>query len=74
MTTSTLAISFSTASRPCADFKSIAMLFLLRLYVGKKPAPEATSFRVWSPSSGSTLMTSAPRSARIKPQVGPMTT
>ena len=49
------------------------MLFLLRLKIGKKPAPEPSSRRVLSPSSGSTLMTSAPRSASTMPQVGPIT-
>jgi hypothetical protein len=49
------------------------MLFLLRLKVGKKPEPEPSSRRVLSPSMGSTLITSAPRSASSMPQVGPMT-
>ena len=34
------------ASRPAADLRSTAKLFLFRLYVGKKPAPDATSLRV----------------------------
>ena len=49
------------------------MLFLLRLNSGKKPAPEPSSVRVCSPSMGSTLMLSAPRSASTRPQVGPIT-
>src|SRR5689334_25323998 len=49
------------------------MLFLLRLNMGKKPAPEPSSLRVLSPATGSTLITSAPRSASTMPQVGPIT-
>ena len=49
------------------------MLFLLRLNIGKKPAPAPSSVRVRSPSIGSTLITSAPRSASTMPQVGPIT-
>ena len=49
------------------------MLFLLRLNIGKKPAPAPSSRRVRSPSIGSTLITSAPMSASIMPQVGPIT-
>ena len=37
----------------------------------KKPAPNPLSLRVRSPSTGSTLITSAPRSARIMPHDGP---
>ena len=40
---------------------------------GKSTEPAPSSRRVPSPSTGSTLITSAPRSARIMPQVGPMT-
>src|SRR5829696_9769675 len=49
------------------------MLFLLRLNMGKKPAPAPRRRRVRSPSIGSTLITSAPRSASTMPQVGPIT-
>src|SRR5690348_13410881 len=49
------------------------MLFLLRLNIRKNPAPAPSRRRVLSPASGSTLITSAPRSPRIIPQVGPMT-
>ena len=49
------------------------MLFLLRLNIGKKPAPAPSRRRVWSPSIGSILITSAPRSASTMPQVGPIT-
>ncbi len=49
------------------------MLFLLRLNMGKNPAPAPSRWRVRSPWSGSTLMTSAPMSANTMPQVGPMT-
>ena len=51
----------------------MAMLFLLRLNIGKKPAPAPSSRRVLSPWIGSTLITSAPRSASIIPHVGPIT-
>src|SRR5690349_17769541 len=62
-----------TRSRPSACLRSTARLFLLRLKTGKKPAPACSSRRVLSPSSGSTLITSAPRSARMSPQEGPIT-
>src|SRR5438045_3305952 len=39
----------------------------------KKPAPDPIRLRVLSPPGGSTLITSAPRSPRIMPQVGPIT-
>src|SRR6185369_4697581 len=40
----------------------------------KKPAPKPPSPRVWSPlGAGSTLITSAPSSAKISPAVGPIT-
>src|SRR2546421_7629310 len=48
-------------------------LFLLRLNMRKKPAPEPSSRLVLSPPGGSILITSAPRSPRIMPQVGPIT-
>src|SRR3954471_8047468 len=63
----------STMSRPSACLRSTARLFLLRLKTGKNPAPAWSSRRVLSPSSGSTLITSAPRSASVRPQVGPIT-
>src|SRR3989440_8637754 len=66
-------MSFTTKARPSACFKSTARLFLLRLNTGKKPAPACSRRRVLSPSSGSTLITSAPRSASISPQEGPIT-
>jgi hypothetical protein len=50
----------------------MAMLRLLRLKAEKKPAAKPSSRRVESPLAGSTLITSAPRSARIRPAVGPM--
>src|SRR5882672_823253 len=58
---------------PSGRDRSIARLFLLRLNTGKKPAPAASRRRVLSPASGSTLMTSAPRSASTSPQDGPIT-
>src|SRR5258706_11080487 len=52
---------------------SSTTLFLLRLNERKKPMPSPGSCRVLSPPGGSILITSAPRSARIIPHVGPMT-
>ena len=72
-TTSALAASLRATSAPAGLCRSIAMLFLLRLNIGKKPAPAPSRWRVRSPSIGSTLMTSAPMSASTMPQVGPMT-
>src|SRR3954468_14571747 len=63
----------STMSRPSTCLRSTARLFLLRLKTGKKPTPAASSRRVLSPSSGSTLITSAPRSASMSPHDGPIT-
>src|SRR5689334_14633563 len=63
----------STTSRPSGCLRSTARLFLLRLKTGKKPAPACSRRRVLSPSSGSTLITSAPRSARTSPHDGPTT-
>src|SRR4051795_3283932 len=60
-------------SWPADCLRSTARLFLLRLNTGKKPAPACSRRRVLSPSSGSTLMTSAPRSASASPQEGPIT-
>src|SRR6185295_20080656 len=60
-------------SRPSACLRSTARLFLFRLKTGKNPAPAASRRRVLSPSSGSTLITSAPRSASMSPQEGPIT-
>src|SRR5690606_31880097 len=71
--TSAPATSLRTSSWPLGCFTSTAKLFLLRLNMGKKPAPEPIRRRVLSPFKGSILMTSAPRSARIIPQVGPIT-
>src|SRR5689334_17279799 len=67
------AISFSMRARSLGLERSALTLFLLRLNSGKKPAPEPISVRVLSPPGGSTLITSAPRSPRIMPQVGPIT-
>src|SRR5207237_8620775 len=63
----------STSSRPSGRLRSTAKLFLFRLKTGKKPAPACSRRRVLSPSSGSTLITSAPRSASMRPQEGPIT-
>src|SRR5882762_9602948 len=73
VSTSLRSISLSTRSRPSECLRSTARLFLLRLNTGKNPAPACSSRRVLSPSSGSTLITSAPRSASIMPQEGPIT-
>src|SRR6266852_2230141 len=71
--TSAVFSSFRTMRFPSGRARSIARLFLLRLNTGKKPAPAASSRRVLSPASGSTLITSAPRSASTRPQDGPIT-
>src|SRR5688572_25884374 len=70
---SAVAISFSMRARSFGSERSAVTLFLLRLNSGKKPAPEPISRRVLSPPGGSTLITSAPRSPKIMPQVGPIT-
>src|ERR1700730_1470443 len=67
------AIRLSMRARSFGSARSAVTLFLLRLNKEKKPAPEPISLRVLSPPGGSTLITSAPRSPRIMPQVGPMT-
>src|SRR5688572_11154669 len=73
VTTSDVEINLEINSKPSLALISTARLFLLRLNTGKNPAPACCRRRVLSPSSGSTLMTSAPRSASTSPQVGPMT-
>src|SRR5919197_686545 len=73
VSTSLRSMSFSTRERPSGCLRSTAKLFLLRLNTGKKPAPACSRRRVLSPSSGSTLITSAPRSASMRPQEGPIT-
>src|SRR5919197_1063367 len=73
VSTSLRSMSFSTRERPSGCLRSMAKLFLLRLNTGKKPAPACSRRRVLSPSSGSTFMTSAPRSASMRPQEGPIT-
>src|ERR1700752_2632551 len=60
-------------ARSFGSERSALKLFLLRLNSGKKPAPDPINVRVLSPPGGSTLTTSAPRSPRIMPQVGPIT-
>ena len=67
------AISLAMRARSFGSLRSAVTLFLLRLNRRKKPAPEPISRRVLSPPGGSTLITSAPRSPRIMPQVGPIT-
>src|SRR5918996_1404101 len=71
--TSAFLSSRRTSSLPSGFCRSTARLFLLRLNTGKKPAPAASRRRVLSPASGSTLITSAPRSASTSPQEGPIT-
>src|SRR5918992_3212348 len=73
VSTSAFLRSRSTSSRPSGFCRSTARLFLLRLNTGKKPAPAASRRRVLSPASGSTLITSAPRSASTSPQDRPIT-
>src|SRR5690606_12783053 len=72
-TMSALSARRRAACAPAALRRSSPMLFLLRLNMGKKPAPAPSRWRVRSPSTGSILITSAPRSASTSPQVGPMT-
>src|SRR4249919_1650576 len=67
------AISFAMRARSFGLLRSAVTLFLLRLNRRKKPAPEPIRRRVLSPPGGSTLITSAPRSPKIMPQVGPIT-
>src|SRR3954468_8488415 len=67
------AISLSMRARSAGSSRFALTLFLLRLNMRKKPAPEPSSLRVLSPPGGSTLITSAPRSPKIIPQVGPIT-
>src|SRR5712692_2404374 len=71
--TSAVFSNLRTSCLPWERVRSTAKLFLLRLNTGKKPAPAASSRRVLSPRSGSTLITSAPRSASTRPQDGPIT-
>src|SRR5687768_7009390 len=73
VSTSAFFSSLRTRSRPSGFCRSTARLFLLRLNTGKKPAPAASRRRVLSPASGSSLITSAPRSASTSPQEGPIT-
>src|SRR6267378_6904005 len=73
VSTSLRSTSRNTRSRPSGCLRSTAKLFLLRLNTGKKPAPACSRRRVLSPSSGSTLITSAPRSASSRPHEGPIT-
>src|SRR3954469_15527098 len=73
VSTSAVLSSLRTSALPSGCARSIARLFLLRLKTGKNPAPAASRRRVLSPASGSTLITSAPRSASISPQDGPIT-
>src|SRR3954469_11860947 len=72
-TTSAVAHSLRASAAPSGLRRSTPMLFLFRLNMGKKPAPAPSSRREWSPSIGSSLITSAPRSASTMPQVGPIT-
>src|ERR1700693_1191695 len=63
----------SACAWPSGDWRSSTTLFLLRLKARKNPMPSPGRLRVLSPPGGSILITSAPRSARIIPQVGPIT-
>ena len=69
-TTCACLTSFSTTLAASADFKSSAMLRLLRFSV---PNCTGTYERPGSPRGGSTLITSAPRSASIDEANGPGT-
>ena len=68
-----LLFAVALASMSLFSLTSTAMLFLFRLNARKNPAPAPSNRRVLSPLGGSTLITSAPRSARISPHAGPMT-
>src|SRR5215470_19364200 len=62
------------AAWPSGRLRSSERLRLLRLKAAKNPAAKPPRPRVWSPrGAGSTLITSAPRSANTRPQVGPIT-
>src|SRR5439155_25388523 len=69
-TTCACLTSFSTTAAASADFKSSAMLRLLRFSVSNCTG---TYERPGSPRGGSTLITSAPRSASIDEANGPGT-
>src|SRR5256714_14496116 len=69
-TTCACLTSFSTTATASGDFKSSAMLRLLRFSVLNCTG---TYERPGSPRGGSTLITSAPRSARIDEANGPGT-
>src|SRR2546429_2111448 len=69
-TTCACLTSFSTTLAAPADFRSSAMLRLLRFSV---PNCTGTYERPGSPRGGSTLITSAPRSASIDEANGPGT-
>src|SRR5450756_831673 len=58
---------------PASVLMSMEMLRLLRLKTGNSADPKPTLARVRSPSGGSTLMTSAPRSASTMLHDGPIT-
>src|SRR5919198_5914264 len=78
MNTSVHSLSRSSACRARACFRSSTMLRLFR-FTAKKKAPMfglrmGPSWRVVSPSGGSTLMTSAPRSPSCWAAHGPSTT
>ncbi|MNC87417.1 hypothetical protein D3C83_31440 [compost metagenome] len=77
--TSARSISFASAASPRASFKSSTMLRLLRFKCRNlAPMPGVTDFpfitRIRSPDFDSTLITSAPWSARIWVASGPTTT
>src|SRR2546430_13784175 len=69
-TTCACLTSFSTTATASGDFKSSAMLRLLRFSL---PNCTGTYERPGSPRGGSTLITSAPRSASIDEANGPGT-
>src|SRR5262245_5563895 len=77
MTTSDLAISFSTTSLPCGLFRSTARLRQLRFADRKKTLVSSTyrfapdQWRSYAPVMGSILTTSAPRSAKYWTAAGP---
>src|SRR5271170_894899 len=73
-TTSAVATSRRAASHPPGDFRSSTMLFLPAFNWPKlvlAPSRNGGRVRIMSPSGASILITSAPRSASIRPQCGP---
>src|SRR5215467_612957 len=72
--TSERSASRATRARPASFLRSTARLRLFRWIIAngrERPVPSPMRARMGSPPSGSTLITSAPRSERIVVQYGP---